>query len=139
MVSCQWKLSSEEEAARLFRAVFVQDPPAMFTQWFSSVPSSVFPPFDSRMWTNYFRVLSRVTDLEALEFASRLFGRNQILTYKLRLVVYLAECCPEFRSAFVNRRDLPMVVAWAKLGWAKLRTLWKLLKGLVLLARYHGP
>ncbi|MCS7237266.1 MAG: hypothetical protein NZ899_03245 [Thermoguttaceae bacterium] len=128
-----------QEAARLFRAIFGHNPPDAFTKWFVSTPTSVFPPFSEEMWRNYFWVLTRVKDLEALEFASRLFGRNQVLTYKLRLAIYLAECCPGFRRWFVNRADLPFLVALAKLGLAKLYTLWKLLKGLVLLLRYHGP
>ncbi len=131
--------ATEEEARRLFRAIFRTEPPLLFCQWFTKVPESVFPPFTPGMWKSYRRVLSRGPDLEALELASRLTGRNRILVYKFRLVIYLAECCPELRDYFINRRDLPTIVAWGTLATAKLHTLWKLVKGLALLVHYPGP
>lgn len=132
-------LTPEQEARRLFRAIFRCDPPAPFCEWFAKVPDSVFPLFTEAMWENYRRVLRRVRDLEALEYASRLLGRNRVLVHKMLLTVYLAECCPEVRRYFVNRQDLSLVATWAYLTGAKLYNFWKLIKGLLLLLRYHGP
>ena len=132
-------VSPEEEARRLFWAIFRRKPTEEFVRWFASTPSSVFPPTTERQRENYHRVIRRVRDLEALEFASRFFGRNQLLSHKLRLTVYLAECCPELRTYFVNRKDLPVWRTWLVLARAKLWTAWKLLKGLILLAFHWGP
>jgi hypothetical protein len=128
-----------DEARRLFRAVFHQDPPDLFVQWFTAVPRSVFPPLDPAAEAHYSRVLNSVGDLEALEYFSRFVGRNRLLTLKLRLTVYLAECCPEVRGFFVNRADKSGVRVWLKLAGAKLRNAWKLIKGLFLFLRYAGP
>jgi hypothetical protein len=132
-------VSPEEEARRLFWAIFRRMPTEEFVRWFANTPSLVFPPTTERQRENYHQVIRRVRDLEALEFASRLFGRNQLLSHKLRLTVYLAECCPELRTYFVNRKDLPVWRTWLLLASAKLWTAWKLLKGLILLGFHWGP
>jgi hypothetical protein len=132
-------ISPEEEARRLFWAVFRREPTAEFVRWFVNTPALVFSPIPETERENYGRILSRVRDLEALELASRFFGRNRLLSYKLRLTVYLAECCPEFRNYFVNRKDLPAWLTWFLLARAKVWNAWKLIKGLFLLAFNCGP
>ncbi len=73
-------------------------------------------------------------DLEAIEFALRLKTKSNFLTQKIQILCYLMETRPEYFSLFVNRKLL-RPAAYMLLGVHTLRSLFMLIKGVLLLRR----
>lgn len=126
------------EAQRIYQAIFGRPIPSRLETQFKSVPDHVLPPIHADARSHYDRIIREVGDLEALEYASRVRGRNKLLVLKFRLLVYLAECHPENRDDFVNRDDRSLLYCVWLFGRQGLRTAWKLLKGFYLLRHYDG-
>ncbi|GEM_PF-664483 len=127
------------EADRIFRAIFGKPIPPVLAEWFDRAPEDIFPPLTEAMRANYRRIMTEAGDLEALEVASRVAGCNLLLRLKFQLMIHLAECVPELRSWYVNRSDCNRFWVLMRLKGHIVRSVWKLLKGLVMLIRWHGP
>ena len=127
------------EAQRIFFAVFGGVIPERLEEQFSSVPKQVLPNATEEMRSRYDRILAEVRDLEALELASRFRRKNLLLIGKFRLMVHLAECHPECRAHFVNRRKRALPIVLSLLVAHGVRHAYKLIKGTYLLRVYHGP
>ena len=126
-----------DEAARIYRAIFQEEVPETLARRFASLPDDVFPPATPDMQSRYERIMREVSDLEALEFASRRAGENRLLTHRFQLMIHLAECQPACRHCFVNSKDhtLGFAIGLVRHG---LRCVYKLVRGKWLLRRYHG-
>jgi len=127
------------EAQRIFFAIFGGDIPEYLEEQFTSVPKHVLPNITDEMRSRYDSIIAEVRDLEALELASRIRSQNLLLTAKFRLMVHLAECHPECRAHFVNRRKRALPLVLSLLVAHGLRHTFKFIKGTYLLRRYHGP
>lgn len=77
------------------------------------------------------------SDLQALELVLRRQDPDNILTKKFLTLSFIVECSPKYDELYVNHNKqwLSAVVALAS---AVLFTLFKSLKGRILLSRYHG-
>jgi hypothetical protein len=82
------------------------------------------------------RIVEQRLDAEAVEYALRRRRRGRELTRKLQILSYLAEARSAYQDEFVNRTDR-RGGAIPTLAGAALRSLWKRLKG-ELLVRRHG-
>jgi len=127
------------EAQRIFAAVFGGGIPEHLEEQFTSVPKHVLRNITDEMQSRYDRIIAEVRDLEALELASRIRRQNLLLTVKFRLMVHLAECHPECRPHFVNRRKRAIPIVLSLLVTHGVRHAYKFIKGTYLLRRYHGP
>lgn len=127
------------EAQRIFFAVFGGVIPECLEEQFSSVPKQVLPDITDEMRSGYDSIIAEVQDLEALELASRIRRQNLLLTLKFRLMVHLAECHPECRPHFVNRRKRALPIVLSLLVAHGVRHAYKFIKGTYLLRVYHGP
>ena len=127
------------EAQKIFFAIFGGFIPERLEEQFSLVPKHVLPNITDDMQSRYDRIIAEVSDLEALELASRIRGQNLLLTVKFRLMVHLAECHPECRLHFVNRSKRALPICFLLLLIHAFRHAYKLAKGSYLLRRYHGP
>ncbi len=74
-------------------------------------------------------------DIEAIEFAWRLKSPTNFLTKKIHILLYLAETTPENFDRFYNLKTRK-TKTWFMLFFHSLRTVYKLLKGKILLKRY---
>lgn len=68
-------------------------------------------------------------DLEALEYAWRFLDRENILTRKFHVFMFLIETDPKFYPCFVNHKK-KRVAAYFILSWLSIRSAWKLFKGI---------
>lgn len=127
------------EAQRIFVAVFGGAIPEHLEEQFTSVPKHVLLNITDEMQLRYDSIIAEVRDLEALELASRIRRQNLLLTAKFRLMVHLAECHPECRAHFVNRRKRALPLILSLLLAHSARHAYKFIKGTYLLRRYHGP
>ena len=80
-------------------------------------------------------ILQRSLDVEAIEFALRRRDPQNLLTKKLLILCYLTEPRSAYFSAFVNEEHQP-VKAFIKLSFATFRSVYKLLKGHLLIRIY---
>lgn len=78
-------------------------------------------------------IVARKLDVEALELVLR--KRHPALTRKFRILLYLAEVKPGYYPRLVNLADHPLR-AWTALFFAGFRTMYKTLKGHVILRRH---
>jgi len=78
------------------------------------------------------RLMEHEVDLEAMEVALRRRNSSNSLTQRFRVLCYLTEARPEYFDRFVNQTPA-LVVGTLTLGFLTLRSLYKLVKGDLLL------
>jgi hypothetical protein len=122
------------EGERLYHAVFGAAPPRVVVERFiaaAAILESSAPPEER---ARYHAVLARVGDVEAIELAARYRRRLPLLSDHMRLLVYLAESVSDTQHHFVKRRA-SRAAAYAAVATGALRTMYKMIKGALLLAR----
>ncbi len=78
------------------------------------------------------KALQQGLDLEALEFALRIFNKEHILVKKFKILVYISESFSDYYNVFVNERPQRRK-AFLILSFHLLQSVYKFLKGSVLL------
>ena len=124
------------EARRIFRAVFGGEAPPAVVERFVVASDRLNDAAGEAEVAEYYEVLDRVDDLEALEVASRYRRTLPLLSAKFRIVVYVAETVPELQDRFVNHRNNVVGAVWAVVAGG-MRTAYKLAKGNFLMSRGH--
>jgi hypothetical protein len=127
-------ISRQEEATKVYRALFRGAPPAALVERFAAASEQLDRRAEPAELARYERWLARVDDLEALEVACRYTRRLPLLSRKVHLMVYMAETLPEYHREFVNEHTSFAGGVKALFAGA-FRTAAKLTKGLILLAR----
>ncbi len=82
-------------------------------------------------------IILKKADIEAIEIASRIKFKNNLLTKKIHILMYLAETIPQNFETFIsvkNRR----IFSFIDLTYNFVRTIYKFLKGMILLKRYEN-
>jgi hypothetical protein len=130
--AAEWQRAAEGQ--RVYRTLFNRPIPPVIAERFAAGSARLEANVSSEEVVRYRAVVASGLDLEALELAGRYTRRLPLLTRKLQLMAYLAETIPQNQGLFINHRDnLPG--ALIRVGWATLRTVWLMAKGLVLLRR----
>ena len=80
-------------------------------------------------------ILRRSMDVEAIEFALRRQVRENTLTKKFLILLYLTESRSDYFTIFVNERNQSLR-AFVELSYYSVRSLYKLLKGRCLIWIY---
>ncbi len=120
------------EARRIYRTLFSRECPECLESRYEQAVLRLYQRLSEEEILVHQALMDKVTDWEALEMAARWRGCLAPLTDKYRIMIFLAETLPENYNAFIVRKT------WRLLGWmalvgAGLRSIWKLLKGMVLL------
>lgn len=129
-------LSSQQEAERIYRAVFHESVPPTLLRRFAEASARLDLRTAAGELDRYHAVLRRVADLESLEVACRFTGTLPTLSTRFRVMVHLAETLPENQKYFLNRRK-SRVRAWSALLAGGVVTGLRLLKGLFLLRSHR--
>lgn len=125
------------EAEKIYYCIFRSAPPSAFIRRFAVISEKINQNTDAPELENYYRIIQQVQDLEALEYACRIFRHIPLLPLKFRAAVFLAEVMPENHSRFVNERmGLARGLFWITVG--VVRSFYKLVKGSVLLRGIHA-
>ena len=122
------------EAEKIYRAIFKRNIPLSLEEKFSHISPSLSAQFSSAQQEQYSQALAHVADLEALELAGRMRRRLPLLVHSFQIMVHLAETLPENQDIFV-RRKANRISAFLAICRGAFRTLFKLIKGLVLLRK----
>lgn len=127
--------AQEREADLIYRSLFGRAIPDTlrwrFIEAVNSDSSTLAADLDS-----YYRSISHVRDLEALELAGRYSVKLPLLSRHFALMVFLAETLPDHQQHFIKRHG-GLVPGAAAVLFGALRTAAKLLKGIVLLRTLH--
>lgn len=121
-----------DEAEKLYYTIFKKKIPADLKRYFSGASKILESGYLKNDIKRYHRYLEKVTDLEALEFASRWFNQCPLLTDKFKIMISLAETLPENHQTFVNE-STGKLFNWISIGITCLHSAWKLVKGFFLL------
>jgi hypothetical protein len=122
------------EAQRVYHTLFNRPIPPIVQERFAAGSRRLEANVAAEELARYRAAVASGLDLEALELAGRYTRRLPLLTRKFRLMAYLAETVPQNQGLFISHRDdLPR--ALVSVGWATLRTVWLMVKGVVLLSR----
>jgi len=126
--------SQPVESARIYRTLFDRPIPPVVAERFAAGSERLEAHASPGDLARYRAVVGADLDLEALELAARYTRRLPLLTRKFRLMAYLAETVPENQALFISHRD-NTPVAFVRVAFMTLRTVWLMAKGLVLLRR----
>jgi hypothetical protein len=123
----------DEEARYLHAALFSVVADDTIVERYHEVHRRLFPEQPTSPLV--VRIIANRLDAEAIEFALRRRNAGRELTRKLQIISYLAEARRAYVDEFVNLTN-NRLVAIVRLGAAAVRSIWKLLKGAVLVRRY---
>ena len=97
-----------DEAERIYNAVFKAHIPPSVRNRFYEAANRLTGQYTQAEQEEYRHALSRISDLEALEFTARHKERLPLLVSRIRLMVRLGETLPE-HSTGANRPNRPSV------------------------------
>ena len=123
----------EREGGIIYRALLGKDPAAVLVERYAEANLRKFGEEKSMELR---RLVERGVDIEALEFAWRLRDPLNLLTGKVHVMIYLAEARPENFPLFFNTRKRRLIACMV-IPWHFLRSVYKGIKGIILLKR--GP
>jgi len=122
------------EACYLHAALFARQPDALTVERYLEAHRLLFAALPTSPLVS--RIVEQRLDAEAIEYALRGQPEGRELTRKLQILSYLAEARSAYQDEFINRSDR-RGGAIVRLAGAALRSLWKRIKG-ELLVRRHG-
>ncbi|MBE0460732.1 MAG: hypothetical protein IBX60_03760 [Candidatus Aminicenantes bacterium] len=121
-----------DEAEKIFRSIFKSQISLPLRENFDRASKVFTAAYSKEDIDAYNRALEKISDLEALEFASRYRNRLPLLVLKFKLMVYLAETTPENLGFYVNRKDRRLI-GYISIAYGGLRSMVKFIKGMFLL------
>ncbi len=127
----------ETEAQKIYKSVFKSRIPSIAVQRFKTVSEKLNAQYSNEEVAEYYRLISRIRDLEALEFASRILKKNDLLKRKFAAMIFIAETLPENQPHFINTRS-SFTKGAAGVTYGLAKTSLKLFKGICLLWRYSS-
>ncbi len=122
-----------EESEKIFNSVFKVPFPPLLKERFSKATEKFSRNYTPSEITECQKAVEKISDLEALELASRHLKKLPFLVLKFRIIVFLAEGWPLTRKSYINDRDV-FLLGWLVLFYCCLRTAIKFIKGIFLLA-----
>jgi hypothetical protein len=129
--------NKQDEAERIYRAIFRKAIPELVRERYYRAAEILFsrlPPEEDQIYQD---VMNKVHDLEAVEIAARRENKMPLLVFRFRLMVHLAENLPADQHIFFNSSDRK-IPSYFSLLFGGARTLYKTLKGRLLLRRIEG-
>lgn len=93
------------EAAKIYRSIFGKDIPDIVQQRFENSSVKLESSFTETDLIKYRKTISKISDLAAAEYASRITGTNQLLQKKFQIMIYLGECQPDNFNVFINEKN----------------------------------
>ncbi len=120
------------EAERIYQAIFKKKIPESVKERFYKTSPKLEISVSPNELENYKKLMERSGDIEAAEYASRIFGTNLLLRKKFQLMIYLAECIPENNHFFINEKQ-SLFRAFYLLASIPFHSMYKLIVGTIIL------
>ncbi len=129
-------LKSDSEAEKIYYAIFKKKIPVSVKNHFDNISKKIDARYSENEIRKYQHLLMKAGDLEAIECAARYLRVYPILKDKFKVMVCIAETLPENYGAFINEQSR-QVSAYLSLACSVFRTIYKISKGVCLLAVYR--
>ena len=134
-MSSRQKIPIEFEAEKIYYTLFHEKIPEILKCRFAMASRLLTHQFSEQEQSLYDEVISKISDLEALEFAVRRKRKLQLLSMKISLMVFLAESLPENQAKFVNQEKDQFLNGLIAIFIGVVNTCYKFFKGLYFLRR----
>ncbi len=125
----------EKEAKYFYQKIFPGQAPQQIIEKYVAANQQLLP--GSTGQDAIAQLVNKKADIEAIEIAWRFHARNNILTKKIHILVYLVETTPEHFHNFVEIRKR-RILSYFVMGYHLIRSIYKLIKGKILLKSYQG-
>ena len=126
-----------DEANRIYKTLFKKDIPDILIHRYEEAQSILHQSFSEEDIHKCNLLIDRVNDLEALEYVSRIFNANKLLSRKFELMIWLTSTLPEHYQEYVNEKDQTLF-GKGILFLFSLHTVCKFFKGLVYFIRLRN-
>jgi hypothetical protein len=123
---------STDEASRIYRTLFGKDIPGMAKKRFDESSPVIEAGFTGTEVEAYKEIIRLNTDLAAVEYVSRITGKNQLLVKKFQVMLYFGECLPENYGRFINEKQ-GFIRTLLIFGTVPFNSVYKFLKGWLIL------
>lgn len=124
---------SKNDAEKIYFAIFKKKVPPWITHHFLLASKKIESKFSIQEVNAYYKLINKFSDLEAIEFTSRLKKKNSLLTEKFKIMISLAETDPENYYFYHKKKD-NVVSGYLSLIFTPFISAYKLLKGFILLS-----
>jgi len=124
----------EKEVVYFYKIIFGEFPPQVIIMEYIKANNLLLSKEEGLKLKE---IILKKVDVEAIEIASRIKFKNNLLTKKIHILMYLAETIPQNFETFIsvkNRR----IFALINLAYNFVRTIYKYIKGIILLKRYKN-
>ncbi len=121
-----------EEAEKIFNSIFKSFPPPLLKERYLKASEKFSKGFTPLEIAECQRAIEKISDLEALELASRHLKKLPLLVLKFRIMVFLAEGWPLLRKRYINDKNVSLA-GLSSIFYSGIRTAGKLVKGIFLL------
>jgi len=121
-----------DEGEKIYYSIFKKKIPLLIKEHFDRVSEKINLNYSEEELHEYYRYLKRVSDLEALELASRYFKRLKLLNKKFQVMIFLAETVPENYEFYINSKNNIFYAFFATVCYG-FYTFYKMMKGIILL------
>jgi len=124
----------EKEVIYLYKKIFGEFPPQIIIKEYIKANNLLLSE-QERLKIK--EIILKKADIEAIEIASRIKFKNNLLTKKIHILMYLAETIPQNFETFIsvkNRRIFSVI----DLTYNFVRSIYKYVKGMILLKRYEN-
>lgn len=122
----------KDEADKIYYAIFRREIPEPLIDRFKGASAEIEARYSAHEVEKYHRIIRKVNDLEALEYAGRFRKKLPLLSDKFKAMVFLAESLPENYRLFINEED-NRLKGYLWLPVIGIVSLCKMVKGLFLL------
>jgi len=92
------------EAGKIYRSIFRKEIPAIVRERFDRSSLQIIKNVPEQELARYRKIIDTVSDLAAVEYASRILGKNPMLLKKFQVMIYLGECIPDNYNIFINEK-----------------------------------
>ncbi len=127
--------SFNNDAEKIYFTLFNKSIPEEVYHRFQAVSKKIDNNYPHDKVVQYYELIGKTDDLEALELAARYLRKQPLLTEKFKLMVYLAEIMPDNYDVFINENP-KRFIGYIKIIFTIMRTVFKLGKGLIIILFY---
>ena len=120
------------EADKIYRSVFRKKIPDIVRERFNNASRNIDLNNDEQELERYRKIILSVSDLAAVEYASRIIRRNPLLIKKFQIMIFLGECLPDNYDIFINEKKSLMKTLMI-LATVPFNSIYKFLKGVLIL------
>ena len=92
------------EAEKIYKSIFKKDIPEIILERFKKISDRIEKESQPDEIKKHQKITGNISDLAAVEYVSRLLGKNTLLIKKFQIMIYLGECLPENYDLFINEK-----------------------------------